>query len=82
LSHVSIKNGTIDDLSESDGFTAEFFVPYTELGYEEGEVPDELRLYFGFMMNEDTGTIKRSIETYGKNMQVKDPSSWKKVQRK
>lgn len=82
LSYMTIKNGTIDDLSKADGFTAEFFVPYTELGFEEGNVPPELRLYFGFMVNEDTGTIRRSVETIGKNMQVKDPSSWKKVQRK
>ena len=81
LSSISIKEGTIDDLSGSNGFTAEFFVPYTEMGFEEGDVPSELRLYFGYMLNEDNGSIRRSTETIGKNMQEKDPSSWKKVYR-
>ncbi len=81
LCSTTIKNGSLDDLSKADGFKAEFFVPYTELGCEKGEVPDELRLFFGHMINEDDGITKRSVETIGKNMQEKDPSTWKKVYR-
>lgn len=79
LACMKLKNGTIDDLSKSDGFTAEFFIPYGELGIEPGKAPDELAVYFGYMVYEDDGTIKRKVTTMGKGMDETDTLTWKKV---
>ncbi len=81
LSCMKLKNGTIDNLDKSDGFTAEFFVPYSELGVAAGKVPDDVRVYFSYFLNEDDGKIKRTITTTGKGMNETEPSGWKKLKK-
>ena len=76
---VKLKSGSLDDPSTISGYYAEFFVPYSQIGFESKDDFYALRIYFEMHCIEDTGVIRRELNQVAKNASKTDPSTWLKI---
>lgn len=76
---VKIKNATLENITEASGYTVEFYVPYSSLGFTSKDDFDSLRVYFEIHCIEDTGVIRRELNTVAKKASKTDPSTYLKL---
>lgn len=76
---AKLKSGTLEDVTVSPGYTVETFIPYESLGYESKADFDSMRIYLEMHCIEDTGVIKRELNTVAKKASKTDPSTWLKL---
>lgn len=76
---AKLKDGSLDNISEASGYTAEFFVPYEVLGFESKDDFDSMRIYLEMHCIEDTGVIRRELNVVAKKASKTDPSTWLKI---
>ena len=76
---AKLKDGSLDDVTQSTGYTVETFVPYETLGFTSKNDFDSMRIYLEMHCIEDTGVIRRELNTVAKKASKTDPSTWLKI---